>query len=79
MHSDHAKICCTELELTTVFLSEYNYTCGISLGMGLTVSAQPAGHMLGGAIWTISRDGEEVLWIKYCSTLVNSFSINSTT
>ncbi|RXG68189.1 putative cleavage and polyadenylation specificity factor subunit 2 [Armadillidium vulgare] len=28
-------------------------------GIGLSVAAQPAGHMIGGSVWRISRDGEE--------------------
>lgn len=29
-------------------------------GMGLNISAQPGGHMIGGAIWRILKDGEGV-------------------
>ena len=28
-------------------------------GQGLTITALPAGHMIGGAIWKISKEGEE--------------------
>ncbi len=28
-------------------------------GQGLTITPLPAGHMIGGAIWKISKEGEE--------------------
>lgn len=29
-------------------------------GLGMNVSALPAGHMLGGCMWRITREGEDV-------------------
>ena len=38
-----------------------NKLCFFSLGngQGLTITPLPAGHMIGGAIWKISKEGEE--------------------
>lgn len=42
--------------------------------MGLSVIAQPAGHMLGGCIWRITRDEEEVyIYVFYSDDLFSSF------
>uniref|UniRef100_A0A2P2I4M9 Cleavage and polyadenylation specificity factor subunit 2 n=3 Tax=Hirondellea gigas TaxID=1518452 RepID=A0A2P2I4M9_9CRUS len=39
---------------------KYNQTVNMrGKGLGMTISALPAGHMLGGCMWRITRDGEE--------------------
>jgi Cft2 family RNA processing exonuclease len=35
-----------------------NYLCAGN-GQGLIITPLPAGHMIGGAIWKISKEGEE--------------------
>jgi len=31
------------------------------MGHGLTITPHPAGHMVGGTIWKIVKDGEETI------------------
>ena len=33
--------------------------CSLGKGHGLTITPYPAGHMVGGTIWKIVKDGEE--------------------
>lgn len=41
------------------FIGSYMYFCLIGKGHGLQITPLPAGHMLGGTIWKIIKDGEE--------------------
>lgn len=43
------------------FIGQYMYFClpVIGKGHGLQITPLPAGHMLGGTIWKIIKDGEE--------------------
>lgn len=41
------------------FISQYMYFCLIGKGHGIQITPLPAGHMLGGTIWKIIKDGEE--------------------
>ena len=43
-------------------MTQVQYSQTVSLrgkGQGLTITALPAGHMVGGTIWKIVKDGEE--------------------
>ncbi|KAK8393691.1 hypothetical protein O3P69_006784 [Scylla paramamosain] len=53
--------CLDDVDAAFDLITQVKYNQSIPMrgkGIGLSISAQPAGHMIGGAIWRIIKDGE---------------------
>lgn len=45
------------------FLSSHDHDSPSSgKGAGITISAHAAGHLVGGTLWKISKDGEDIIY-----------------
>ncbi|CAL4082920.1 unnamed protein product [Meganyctiphanes norvegica] len=56
------QFCLDDVDSAFDMITQVKYNQSITMrgkGIGLSAVAQPAGHMIGGSIWRISKDGEE--------------------